>query len=244
MLYIIGLGLSDEKDVSVKGLEIIQKAKEVYLEEYTSVMQVTKEKLENFYGKKIISADREFVEKQIETVFKKAKKEDIAFLVKGDAHTATTHVDIYLRARKQKIPIKTIFGPSILSAVGITGLSLYNFGRVISIPFHYENLESAYKHFLTNKKNGMHSLFLLDLDPRHNKYLSIKEALNYLKNKGLNENTFVVGCARIGSYDQIIKAGKLKDTSKIDFGNPPYCIIVPGKLHFIEEEALQMLDRV
>jgi hypothetical protein len=45
MLYIIGLGLADEKDVSVKGLEIIRKADRVYLEAYTAILLVDKEQL-------------------------------------------------------------------------------------------------------------------------------------------------------------------------------------------------------
>ena len=240
MLYIIGLGLNDEKDISIKGLEIVKKAKEIYLEEYTSKMQANKEKLERLYGKKIISADRDFVEKKIETIFEKAKKEDIAFLVQGDVHTATTHIDLFLRAKKNKVPVKVVFNASIITAVGTTGLNLYNFGKCISIPFNNENLSSPYISFMINQKDGMHTLFLLDLDPKNNKFLTIKEGLSYLKNKGLNENTLVVGCARIGNHDQVIKAGKLKEIIKYDFGKPPYCIIVPGKLHFIEEEALEL----
>jgi diphthine synthase len=45
MLYFIGLGLADEKDITVKGLEIVQKAERVYLEAYTAVLLVEKEKL-------------------------------------------------------------------------------------------------------------------------------------------------------------------------------------------------------
>ena len=240
MLYLISLGLNDEKDISVKGLEIIKKCKDVYLEEYTSVIQVNKEALEKFYNKKIISVDRNFVEKKIESVFEKAKKEDVAFLVKGDVHSATTHVDIFLRAKKKSIPLKVILGPSILTAVGITGLNLYNFGKTISIPFNNENLNSPYENFLINKKNGMHTLFLLDLDPKNNKFLTINEGLSYLQDKGLSEETMVIGCARISSENQLIKSGKLKEIKKVNFGKPPYCIIIPGKLHFIEEEALDL----
>ena len=40
MLHIIGLGLADEKDISVKGLEIVKKAERVYLEAYTAVLLV------------------------------------------------------------------------------------------------------------------------------------------------------------------------------------------------------------
>jgi diphthine synthase len=45
MLYIIGLGLADEKDVSVRGLEIIRSAERVYLEAYTAVLLVEKSQL-------------------------------------------------------------------------------------------------------------------------------------------------------------------------------------------------------
>jgi diphthine synthase len=44
-LYLIGLGLGDEKDITVKGLEIIKKCHSVYLETYTSLLGVDKEKL-------------------------------------------------------------------------------------------------------------------------------------------------------------------------------------------------------
>ena len=40
MLYVVGLGLGDETDISVKGLEIVKKAARVYLEAYTSVLFV------------------------------------------------------------------------------------------------------------------------------------------------------------------------------------------------------------
>ena len=45
MLYLIGLGLADEKDITVKGLEIVRKAERVYLEAYTSILLVNHEKL-------------------------------------------------------------------------------------------------------------------------------------------------------------------------------------------------------
>lgn len=45
MLYLIGLGLSDEKDVTVRGLETIKASSRVYLEAYTSILGVGKERL-------------------------------------------------------------------------------------------------------------------------------------------------------------------------------------------------------
>lgn len=45
MFYFIGLGLADEKDITVKGLEIVQRAERVYLEGYTAILMVNKERL-------------------------------------------------------------------------------------------------------------------------------------------------------------------------------------------------------
>ena len=47
----IGLGLGDEKDISIKGLEIIKKSKRVFLESYTSILTIGVERLSEFYGK-------------------------------------------------------------------------------------------------------------------------------------------------------------------------------------------------
>ena len=45
MLFLVGLGLADETDITVKGLEVVRKAKRVYLEAYSSILLVDKEKL-------------------------------------------------------------------------------------------------------------------------------------------------------------------------------------------------------
>lgn len=45
MLYLVGLGLADKTDITVRGLEIVKKAERVYLEAYTAILLVDKEKL-------------------------------------------------------------------------------------------------------------------------------------------------------------------------------------------------------
>lgn len=45
MLYLVGLGLGDAKDITVKGLEVVRSCSRVYLEAYTSVLTVGKEAL-------------------------------------------------------------------------------------------------------------------------------------------------------------------------------------------------------
>lgn len=247
MLYMIGIGLNDAKDITVKGLEAVKECDAVYLESYTSLLQSSKVELEKFYGKKIILADRDLVEKKAEeTILKDAKTKNTAFLVIGDVFGATTHTDLKLRAIGAGIKVKVIHNASILNAVGITGLELYKFGKVTSIPFNSKDVEAPYDVLKGNKKLGLHTLFLLDLKPKEKKFMAIKEAIEYLlkvekKNskKIFLEETNCVGCARLGSENPTIKFGYAKELLKQDFGNPPFCLIVPGDLHFMEEEALE-----
>jgi diphthine synthase len=44
------LGLGDEKDITVRGLEAVKKCNKIYLEAYTSILGVKKEKLVRFYS--------------------------------------------------------------------------------------------------------------------------------------------------------------------------------------------------
>lgn len=90
MLYLIGLGLGDAKDITVKGLEVVRRCSRVYLEAYTSVLTVGKEALEEFYGRKLILADREEVEQEADNIFKDADVSDVAFLVVGDPFGCTS----------------------------------------------------------------------------------------------------------------------------------------------------------
>jgi len=238
-LYMIGIGLNDEKDISVKGLEIARRCDVIYLENYTSKLNCSKESLEKMYGKKIILADRELVEKNAEhTILKNAKNKDVAFLVIGDVFGATTHTDIMLRARKMSIRTNVINNASILTAVGITGLELYKFGKVTSIPFENEDINSPISVLRNNLKSGLHTLFLLDLDSKNNTCLSIKNAIEYLIKNNINENTKAVVCAALGSDNPEIFYGKLKELKDKDIKKLPQCLIVPAKLHFMEEEML------
>ncbi|OQO29236.1 Diphthine methyl ester synthase [Rachicladosporium sp. CCFEE 5018] len=167
MLYIIGLGLADERDISVKGLEIVKRAERVYLEAYTAVLLVDKDVLEAYYGRSIIIADRETVESQSDSILAGADTVDVAFLVVGDPFSATTHADLALRCRQNSppIPTRTLPNASILTAVGATGLSLYSFGQTVSMVFYEENWrpDSWYPKVKENADLGLHTLILLDI---------------------------------------------------------------------------------
>ncbi|MCK4439508.1 diphthine synthase, partial [Candidatus Bathyarchaeota archaeon] len=99
-----------------------------------------------------------------------------------------------------------------------------------------------------NRKRGLHTLCLLDIKVDKNRYMRIREGLESLLNveekrgeKIVTMDTLAVGIARAGSNDPTVKAGFLEDLLGYDFGGPPHSIIFPGKLHFMEAEALIVL---
>lgn len=243
-LYIIGLGLGDEKDITVKGLEAIKKAHSIYIESYTSKLVISsKEDLEKFYGKEIITADRDLVENKAEqTILKDAKDKDVAFLVIGDPFSATTHLDLKIRADELGIKTKIISNTSIMNSIGITGLDLYKFGRTTTIPFDNKNVKSPYDVVKNNLKNNLHTLILLDLDPSHDKYMTVNQALEYLLKRGLSKSQLCIGCGGIGGEDPVIKFGKAQDLQKKKFNKFPQCVIIASKLHFMEAEALKQYN--
>jgi diphthine synthase len=61
------------------------------------------------------------------------------------------------------------------------------------------------------------------------------------KERIVTEETFVVGIARAGSQNPTIKAESIENILAYDFGPPPYSLIFPGRLHFMEAEALIVL---
>ncbi len=193
MLYIIGLGLSDFEDVTIKGLNAIKSSDLVYLEHYTSILKEDpnyKEELEKFYGKKITLADRTMVEQNSDEIIENARDKTVSFLVVGDPFGATTHTDFVIRAIEKGekktnfsllevtiylisnllikgIKYKIIHNVSILNAVGCSGLQLYSFGETISVCFWSEKdnwrPKSYFPKICENRKRGLHTLCLLDI---------------------------------------------------------------------------------
>jgi len=250
-LYLIGLGLSDVYDVTVKGMNAARSCDKLFLETYTSKLQTSIEDLEKFYGKPIVPATRDLVENRAEeTILPAAKEGNAAFLVIGDPLAATTHIDLMLRAQKAGIKVEIIHNASIMNAVASTGLQLYKFGKTTSIPFPEKSFEPETPYNVIKENGDNHTLLLLDLRPGENRFMSVGDAIRYLlrielkKNeKVFTEKTFVVGCARIGSNTQKITAGEAGKIIKLDFGPPVHCLIVPGKLHFLEEEFLNRISK-
>jgi len=259
MFYIIGLGLCDEKDITIRGLEAVKSSSRVYLEAYTSILMVQKERLEAFYGKDLILADRDMVETESDEILRNADTQDVALLVVGDPFGATTHTDMILRARALKIPIRIIHNASIMNAIGACGLALYNFGQSVSLVFFTETWKpsSFYDRIKENADLGLHSLVLLDIKVKEQseenlargrkiyeppRYMSIPQAVLQLleiedqRDSGtLSANkTLAIGMSRVGGGEehQRIVCGTLAELASHPsdaFGEPLHSLVIVGK---------------
>ena len=264
-LFMIGLGLSDMKDISIKGLDAISKCDIIYLEHYTAVLHTTKDELEDYFNKSIIVADRNMVEVDGDRIVDEALEHNVAFLVVGDPFVATTHSDLFLRAKSRGVVVRVVHNASIINAVGVVGLELYKYGKTTSIVFPDDDWlpETPYDVIKQNLSCGFHTLCLLDIkvsepsrkdllrgvnNPLPPRFMSVKQGLEVLerieagRNEGIiTPDTTVVGVARIGSDDPVIKAGPLSVVKEFDFGGPMHSIIIPAKqLHHVEEEMLSL----
>ena len=247
-IIFIGLGLFDEKDISVKGLEVARTCDVLFAEFYTAKLTgFSFSEIEKQIGKTIEILNREKFENG-DVIINAAKEKKVGVLVAGDPMTATTHVSLRLRAKQEGIGTRIIPGASIVtSAPGLCGLHIYKFGRTASIPYPQENYfpTSCYDVIKQNLRSESHTLVLLDIDGEAERYMRAGEALKLLLNieeeKGegvIGEDTLVCVLGRVGSDDPVVRAGYLKNLADEDFGEGLHCLIIPGKLHFMEGEAL------
>ncbi len=232
MFNLIGLGLN-LKSISTEALEVIKKCKQVYLENYTVDFPYTDKELGLFLEKEITLLNREQVES--ETFIEKAKKQDIAFLVYGDSLSATTHISLILKCKKEKIPYKIFHNSSILTAIGETGLQLYKFGKTASMPNWINNYkpDSFMEIIKNNLKIKAHTLLLVDIG------LGIEKAKSQLL-EALDKYDIrldkILLCEQLGINTKIYYSTikNLPNSVKL-----PYCFIIPSDLHFTEKEFLE-----
>lgn len=247
-LVFVGLGLNDEQGITLKGLEETKNADYVFMETYTSRMpDFSLGRFEALCGKKIHLIKRQTLEEENgKIILESAKKGKTVFLVPGDPFIATTHVTLRIDAEKQGIRTGIIHGISIISAiVSLSGLHNYKFGKTVTVPFPENFSETPYNVIAQNKQIALHTLCLLDLKANENEYLTINQALKMLleveqkkKLEVITPDTVAVGIARAGNRNPTLKADFVKGLENFDFGEPPYSLIVPGELHFMEVEAL------
>ncbi|GAB7089968.1 diphthine synthase [Halorubrum luteum] len=252
MLTFIGLGLYDERSITVEGRDAVRAADRVFAEFYTSrLVGADVEDLETYHGVDIEVRPREGVEQDPEPILAAAEAGDAAFLTAGDTMISTTHTDLRLRAEERGIDTRVIHGVTAQSAASsLTGLQNYRFGKAVTLPFPYahggDDVPASVRETIdANRERGLHTVVYLDIkvgtgpsgpDPDHEEYMTADRAAALLA-EGWRD-ALAVAVARAGSPDAVVAADRLSALATREFGDPLHLLVIPGELHHVEADAL------
>lgn len=249
MLYIIGTGLNNCEDISLRTIKILKEADLIFQECYTCIQNSDFKEIEDLIGKKIIMADRKMVE-ELNIIVDEAKTKKVAFLVAGTPFFATTHTDLFLRAKERDVETHVIHNVSILNVKGCYGLYSYAFGRTISIPYFTEKIKavSFYDNIYNNYVNNLHTLCLLDIKTDENRFMTANEAIEHVlyaeeqtKKGFFTKDTKLFAICRFATSEELICYDTAENLLKMNFGKPLHSLIIPAKLSFIEEEHIDLI---
>ncbi len=160
--------------------------------------------------------------------------------------------------------MQSIHNASIMSAIGATGLQMYNFGQTISMVFFTETWKpsSFYDRLAENHRIGLHTLVLLDIKVKEQslanlargrkiyepaRFMTVAQCASQMleieKERGegiCGPEVLAVGVARIGAKDQSIAAGTLRQLSASDLGPPLHSLVVLGsRVHDLEKDFIR-----
>ncbi len=251
-LSFVGLGLG-AKGITLEGVEEMVGADIIYLEYYTTPHepQLLKQ-VQVATGKTFTIVDRQFVEDGTK-VLTEAGSQKVVLAVLGDPMIATTHNELRVRAIRQGIETRVVHSATIASAAAsASGLHSYKFSRTVTVTREaVGRLTQAYHVLHENLLEGAHTLLLLEYDVQSGQGVTPADAMAGLllaegnfKRGVVSDSTFAILASRLGREDAGLAAGTFAELSKREVGGPPHCLIIPGKLHFTEVEAIAAIFSV
>ena len=259
MLWLIGLGIEGLSGMSIRSLEILKTCDIIYIERFTGYLSDIDLSELKFHFKKndnVVSVvGRLFVEDGRD-IIEQAVKNRVALIVYGDALVATTHIELSIRATKRGIKVEVIHSASgITSLISESGLQIYKFGRSSTMMSEPHSAVSVYNTLLDNLLLGNHTLILTEYSEKKENitpfFLDPSVAMQMLldvekdqRNRAFTEETFVLVASRVGRADKKFISGQVKSLLEINYGPGPHSLIVPGRLHFVEKEAISSMTSV
>ena len=251
-LTFVGLGLG-AKGITLQGVEEMVDADVIYLEYYTTPHepQLLKQ-VQKATGKTFTVVDREFVEDGGK-ILSDADGKKVVLAVLGDPMIATTHTELRVRAIERGIETGVVHSSTIASAAAsVSGLHSYKFSRTVTVTRDaVGRLTQAYHVLHENLLEGAHTLLLLEYDVQAGEGVTPADAVAGLllaeanfKRGVVSEDTFGLVLSRLGGEDSAVAAGTLAELSVKDVGGPPHCLVIPGRLHFTETEAISAIFSV
>jgi diphthine synthase len=247
MLTFVGLGLYDERSITVRGADALRAADRVFAEFYTSTLAgASVADLEATHDVDVEVRDRAGVEQSPEPILAAAADGEAVFLTAGDPMISTTHVDLRLRALDRGIDTRVVHGTTAQTAASsLTGLQNYRFGKATTLPFERshggEGVPTSVLEVIDeNADRDLHTIVYLDIEGETETYMRGDEAATLLADAGLADRLGVV-VGQAGSDDPTVVADTLDRLRTAAFGPPLHLLVLPASLHPLERDALEGL---
>ena len=252
MLNLVGLGLW-QGHITGEAREALSRSDKVYLDYYTNISKdITPASLAEIIGKPVEPVGRDRLEfPGVRNLLREASNKNISIAVIGDPLVATTHIIVLEEARSLHIPFKIIHGISgVYMSILESLLQIYKFGRITTLVYPYGNTfpYSVLKQIYTNICTRSHSLVLLDLKLDEGRIMHANEAADIIIEMEHNmwgesilEDLTTIVAEASGTPWQRITVKSLGETREEKFDIIPQSLIIPGPLHFEEEESLAKL---
>ena len=151
-----------------------------------------------------------------------------------------------------------------MSAIGVTGLQLYNFGQTVSMVFFTETWRpsSFYDRVKENRSIGLHTLVLLDIKVKEQSVENLARGRKIFepprfmtaaqcacqmleteeeRSEGVySSESLAVAVARVGSENQRIASGTLRQLTEVDMGPPLHSLVLLGsRVHDLERDFIK-----
>ena len=242
MLSFIGLGLYDERSITLRGRDALSEADAVFAEFYTSrLVGTTVERLESVHDIDIEIRDRAGVEQNPGPILAAAEEGHAAFLTAGDTMISTTHVDLRMRAHERDVETQVVHGTTAQTAASsLTGLQNYRFGKATTLPFeetHGGVPDSVLATIRENRERDLHTLVYLDIHADSERFMTGDVAAGLLTEPLEDPPGVVIG--RAGSDDPVVRADRLSTLTADSFGPPLHLLVIPATCHPLERESLR-----
>ena len=272
MLYIIGIGINEFESLSLGSMEILKNSDIVYVERFTGFISDEfvnnlSDILRNTSGS---SSTNEFEIKFIKRWFiedgreilENAQKSQVCILVYGDPLVATTYNELLVRAKKQSVEFKVVHSSSgILSLMGESGLQPYKFGKMVTMMDDPMSSITVYTTIYENMCLGLHTLILTEYnnDDEKNNFQSssdpfflspcrvidlLLEREKEIKLLNFSGETYGMVATKIGQKESMFNSGTIKSLLKLEYSSGPNSVIIPGRLHFTEVDAIRYLTNM
>lgn len=242
MIGFVSAGFNPPASLTIEEVSFLDMCDKIIVDTFTSPFY-----LKNYKGRELIFADRGMLE-DYEWIFQ--ENGNIAIIISGDSFSATTHFNIFIEAIRRGIETKVFHNATIVPlAATRLGLQLYKIGPVVSLPRFTEKFRplSPYEKIKRNKEMDMHTIILLDVYPP----MTLEEAIDELMEMegilrgGIFSTETKLGVvSSLGMPEEKIKFDTINRLKEEKSLNPPITLVLPGKLHFQEEENLSIFDPI